>query len=199
MPNYMFLILIILFGIFSDYNMKFCPKVYKVTKYDGMTAEHRSDKLYFEDTVQKMEYCCNSILQCDVQKRAELNSHIIEEDIRHCECENKFSECLSIKDEPPIWSFKNVYFKKTAKCYSVDHPIIKCEQYKCYLQPDATYSQYPSKHTSKAVRCAKYELDESKPKIYQTFDLPFDYQGWDEYNYSILRSDALWYDGFYSD
>lgn len=65
--------------------------------------------------------------------------------------------------------------RKLTKCYSVDHPIIGCEQFKCFYQPKIEFKQYPSGHAPGAIRCAAYKLDRSKPKMYQTFDLLFDY------------------------
>lgn len=177
--------------------MKFCPQIFKVTEHDvedGLGGLKIEGQRYAWDTQQQMEACCNLILQCDVQKRAELNSSLVEGDIRHCECENKFHECLIETDNIQVKGFENKYFMKTAKCYSVDHPVIKCEQYKCHYQPNTTYNQYPRGHISEAVRCTQYELDKSKPKIYQTFNLPFYYNNWDEWDYQWLEIKAKVYD-----
>lgn len=108
--------------------MEFCQKIFKVTEHDVEDdgLELASVIIYFWDTVLNMEACCKSILQCDAQKRAELKSSLIEKDIRHCECENKFRKCLNESDIHTK-VFGEDYFMKTAKCYSVDHPIIKCE------------------------------------------------------------------------
>lgn len=138
--------------------MEFCPKIFKVTsKHDFLKIP---SGIYFDrESTQKMESCCKSILQCDTQKRAELNSTLIEGDI-HCECKNKYRKCLGKSDQLSgldqfsqfnVIMFGQHYFKKTAKCYSIDHPIIKFEQYKCYYQPKETYNQYPSVHVDGAV------------------------------------------------
>lgn len=58
---------------------------------------------YSEDVKEKMETCCSANLQCDAQKRAELNGVSIEEDIRHCDCENKYRECLVFLCSGGLW------------------------------------------------------------------------------------------------
>lgn len=172
--------------------MKCGPQIFKITEHDvedNLNGLEITPHPYAWDTIQEIEACCNSILQCDVQKRAELNSSLVEGDIRHCVCENKFRECLT-NSNPQVENFGQHYFMKTAKCYSVDHPIVKCEQYKCYYQPNATYDQYPSGHASEAVRCTEYELDKSKPKMCQTFNLPFYYVGWSGSDYQWIKFEA---------
>lgn len=164
--------------------MTFCPQVYKTTedelKHTFLRPNPKTVR-FMSDIPPIMETCCSSLLQCDEQKRAELKGDFIEDGIRHCECEKKFAKCLTDAEFASIMSFGKDYFTKTVKCYSVDHPIIKCEQYKCYYQPNTKFNQYPSGHVKEAIRCVEYQLDESKPKIYQTFELPFYYEGFDDY------------------
>lgn len=177
--------------------MVFCPKIIKYTGVGMVT--HGMEHLIAGSTtwgsyaVQTMETCCKSLHQCDVQKRAELNNTLIEGDIRNCECENQFRKCFETPKLFDLIGFADDYSMKTEKCYSVDHPIIKCEQYKCYYHPKETYYQYPSRHLSYAIRCVKYKLNESKPKIYQTFQLPF-YFEYDSYDsYELLELVAAQY------
>lgn len=89
------------------------------------------------------------------------------------------------------------YFRTTAKCYSVDHPIIKCEEFKCFYQPNNSYKQFPSGHMDGAVRCVKYQLDKTKAKIYQTFELPFYYYGYFDWQFEDLEGMAYRYEPDY--
>lgn len=104
-----------------------------------------SDLINFHpDTIENMEMCCKLNIQCDMQKRFVLFDTSIDSNIRHCECENKFRECLSSKNTiktgySKVSYFGDVYSRQTASCYSVDHPIVKCEQFKCFYQPETTY------------------------------------------------------------
>lgn len=108
--------------------MKFCPKVYKITAQDvDDDGLHFRAKEYEEDIVQKVENCCDLILQCDMEKRAELNYCAVEEGTRHCECENKFRECLIKPKRGHLQTFGVEYFMKTRHFYSLDHPKIECE------------------------------------------------------------------------
>lgn len=199
MPNYAFLTLLIryYFELFSDQNVKFCPQIYKTENIAISFSSYQLNLIQmlarsmFGLNIEKMETCCSSILECDAQKRAELTGISIEDDMRHCECENKFRDCLSKSKDAMVMGFGGHYFRKTAKCYSVDHPIIECDQYRCYYQPNAAYEQYPpGAHVSGAVRCVKNKLDKSKPKIYQTFELPFYYEGFSDTKYMFLELES---------
>lgn len=111
--------------------------------------------------LQVLETCCSYNTQCDKQKRSEINRKIdgkLDGNLRHCECEQKFRECLQkSSDDFIIADFRTEYFKHTSKCYAVEHPIIKCANFQ--------------RHTSWMKRCVQYELKYDAPKIYQTFDL----------------------------
>lgn len=58
-----------------------------------------------------------------------------------------------------------------------------------------TIYQYPSEHISDAIRCTKYKLDERKPKIYQTFQLPFAFQHGEDASGLMEKSGAELNDG----
>lgn len=61
----------------------------------------------------------------------------------------------------------------------------------CYYQPNTVYRRYPpGAHVRGAVRCVKNKLDKSKPKIYQTFELPFYYNGFEDFDYQMLEFDV---------
>lgn len=140
--------------------------------------------------VEALERCCTSNIQCDEDKRSEMNGILMEKNIRHCDCEHEFYKCLRKSNYYGVVFIANDYFQKTEKCYALDHPIIKCEQYKCYYQPKKLYNQYPSGAEIGTIRCAEYELDKSKPQIYQTFELAFTYGAYDELDYQELEDNA---------
>lgn len=169
--------------------MKYCPQIYKGVP-DGHVRFADLFINYDSVTIEKMETCCNLNLQCDVQKRLELNKTLIDANIRHCECENKFRDCITAANWRRVANMGDNYFRTTAKCYSVDHPIIKCEEFKCFYQPKKSYKQFPSGHMDGAVRCVKYQLDKTKAKIYQTFELPFYYYGYFDWQFEELEGEA---------
>lgn len=167
--------------------MKFCPKIY-VSNSIPSNEDISSYLISFDvDTAKKLETCCSSNIQCDEQKRSELHSISVENDVRHCECERKFRDCISAVNVPSALWLGDFYFRHTSKCYSIDYPIIECEQYKCFYQPKKLY-KYPRRHRRGAVRCVKYKLNKRKPKIYQTFELPFYYAAYDTDGYDFLQS-----------
>lgn len=180
--------------------MKFCPQVYKITEDDLDENGIPSNPELFtlsEDEPQMWETCCKSLLQCDEQKRAELKGKFIEDGIRHCECEKKIRDCLTEPDFPTMMAFGVDYFVKTAKCFAVDYPIKKCSKYSCFYQPNTTFNQYPKGHIKAAVRCVDFEFDESKPQAVQTFELPFYYEGFFEFDGGFLEMEAQHYkDGY---
>lgn len=60
----------------------------------GMEHLVASDTTWSWYVVEAMETCCDSLQQCDVQKRAELKNTLIAWDIRNCECEKQFRKCF---------------------------------------------------------------------------------------------------------
>lgn len=173
--------------------MKFCPKIYASTSTSS-NEDISSYLISFDsDTAKKLETCCSSNIQCDQKKRAELGSISIEEDVRHCECERKFRECISAVNVPSALWWGDFYFRHTLKCYSIDHPIVECEQYTCFYQPNKLY-KHPKGHRRGAVRCVKYKLDKGNPKMYQTFGLPFYYAAYDSDEYEFLENLAKMYE-----
>lgn len=139
--------------------MKFCPSIYAHTP----SLKMRILKIDLNSTEEEiLEACCHANIQCDERKRSELNHKIISS-LRHCECEQKLRECLwkSVDYNLGVLYFAREYFKHTKKCYTVDYPVVRCLKYQ------REHEWYK--------RCEQYELnhDESKPKIYQTFDVAY--------------------------
>lgn len=160
-----------LFWLFLGDGMKFCPKL--LANAPKLSENHTDLHIDLNPiTAQSLEKCCDSNIECDSQKRFELNDTIIiDRNERHCECENKFRECITLIDHFWVNYFGEIYFNYMTKCYSEDHPIVECVKSRCYYQPKTLYT-HPIGHMNGAVRCEEYKLDESKPKMYQSFDLP---------------------------
>lgn len=169
--------------------MENCLKIY-VGKPNRNSLDGVSHTIeYDSNEIKIMEDCCRSNFQCDVQKRMELNNTSIDENLRHCECENKFRECLDKTNIYMISLWTEYYFMHTPKCYSIDHPKTECEQTACYYHPSAPKNQY-SRRKNGAIRCVKYDLDKIKPKIYQTFELPFYYVAYEPYELKWFERQA---------
>lgn len=181
------LIFNILIQFLSEHGIKSCPKIYNGTPSPGFFSFVPD---FNSELVEALETCCSSNIECDVRKRSEINGTSIEKNLRHCECEHEFYKCLRTSNYVGVLSIANHYFRKTQKCYAFDHPVTKCEQFKCFYQPNKLYKQYPSEAEIGTIRCAEYELDKSKPKIYQTFELSFTYGGYDALDYQTLEDNA---------
>lgn len=70
----------------------------------------------------------------------------------HCECDNEFYKCLKSVNTLVSKQIGILYFNVLgAQCFSEDFPKKICK-----------------KHSHS--RCVRYEVDKSKPKIYQWFD-----------------------------
>lgn len=155
--------------------MENCPKIY-VGRPEHSFDFSKYNFHFDSEQKQLMEDCCRSNYMCDVQKRAEsIDTKSIDENVRHCDCENQFLECIDKSDSFMVLKWAEHYFMHTPKCYALDQPINTCNEYKCYYLPNAPYKQYPRDHKNGAIRCVVYDLDGSKPKMYQTFDMPFYY------------------------
>lgn len=177
----------LIFYFLLESGMEICPKIY-ASASPPSTEDISSHLISFDsDTAKQLETCCSSNIQCDNEKRSALHGITIENNLRHCDCERKFRECLSAVNVPSALWWGDFYFRHTPKCYSIDHPIVECEQYKCFYQPKKLY-KHPKRHRRGAVRCVKYKLNRTKPKIYQTIELPFYYAAYDSDGYEFLET-----------
>jgi len=124
--------------------------------------------------------CCKDVIACDFEQKSKLNRTIYLNDlfrsfVRNCDCERKYHKCLSsYRGFDLIGILGLVSILKSPKCYSVDHPIVKCKKFQYFFEPMITFNELPKRRGTDTIRCLEYELDESKPKIYQdNFDVPF--------------------------
>ncbi|KAG8232715.1 hypothetical protein J437_LFUL013308, partial [Ladona fulva] len=73
-----------------------------------------------------------------------------------CSCEMKFYNCLKGAGTNAANNIGMLYFSFLVNtCYKEDYPILTCYQKGFFHR-----------------RCANYELDTTKPKVWQFFDLP---------------------------
>ncbi|XP_076034004.1 phospholipase A2-like [Oratosquilla oratoria] len=71
----------------------------------------------------------------------------------HCSCDEKLASCFHQVNSLMSNSIGNVFFTVWhMKCYKEDYPIVKCL------------------HKALNGQCQEYELDTTKPKLYQWFD-----------------------------
>jgi len=133
---------------------------------------------HFEDD------CSISCVACDLQKKFRMNriEDAFHSFVRDCDCEKKFHKCVHINNgRTHDWRKYDGLLALTAtinspKCYSVEHPIVKCKRYQYFFEPFAQFKEIPKERGTDTIRCVEYELDKSKPKIYQdTFDVPFEF------------------------
>lgn len=87
--------------------------------------------------------------------------------ILHCDCDEGLRECFRVADEKYANVSGEYYYFGIAptSCFKKEYPIVKCVEY----DVDDLWGD----------RCMHYELDKSKSKIYQLFDLPI-YYDWPE-------------------
>lgn len=55
----------------------------------------------------------------------------------------------------------------------MDYPTVRCKKYQFFFEPRRQFNEFPYGRGTESIRCLEYELDTSKPKIYQVFDAPF--------------------------
>lgn len=125
----------------------------------------------------KLDSCCRSNYQCAYWKfqHNETNNY----DSWHCDCEYQFRRCLKQLDTSlsnELAFGRSLYIQQ---CVYYDYPIKQCELYEEFLKPGENMQDEPKKRDidSNRVRCLDYSLDENQPKIYQHFDMPFNYNG----------------------
>lgn len=155
--------------------MEFCPTVLKPTTdtlQKSIEAILRNPEQNTNSTENgNIDSCCRTLYVCGVQKKVILNGT---KSSRHCECEKGFIECLKkLNDETT--KFALAYSVEQSTCVAENYPIVKCIKFQKFLEPRAIFYRPPNAIEQKShyIRCLEYEFDESKPKMYQTFDLPY--------------------------
>lgn len=168
--------------IISEDGLEFCPFL--------LIPEKKLRDEYLIDTrrvgqlspVQQLDSCCLLNLKCDRQKKSELNGTEGWQNIRHCDCEREFSECIQkVKAlESDLIAFGHGYSINTPKCFTNDYPIDECVKFQYFFQPLAKFNRRPSQNAVISIRCVQYKFDVSKPKSFQLLDLPFSIIGLDD-------------------
>lgn len=126
------------------------------------------------DDKDYVDLCCRSLHKCDAYKRIELNQ-TTEWSFRHCECMHSFQICLKNLNTSLSNEVAFIHSINATKCYSKDHPIIKCIKFETYSESNAQLFTFMNLTEREKYfrRCLKYELDESQPEHFQIFDMPF--------------------------
>lgn len=168
----------------TEYPFNYCPSLFRSTE-KMMLHERASRKT--NDLRYEIDEHCRENYDCDAKMRTKMNqmnsSRSHPQPIRHCQCERDFKNYLHERFggmSVESWSMIGfVYSLNTRSCYEIDHPIVKCAKYQNIyaLRYQTEAHKYPKGYGTLAIRCEEYELDLTKPKMYQTFDLPIDFRG----------------------
>lgn len=102
-----------------------------------------------QTTSHDEEYCCGKLIACDLDQKLLLNlsnctNDLFRSFVRNCECEREFRSCLDrvhrrVKDFHfmlPLVSTLN-----SPKCYSLEHPVVKCKKFQYFFEPNAIYTE----------------------------------------------------------
>lgn len=173
----------------SPYRMKYCPSMFRSTENeirDSLLAiANRSKDIPVDDGFGFGEFdqFCRLNFECDVRRKTELNRQyeIFNSFVRSCECERQFRESVQLERNDWISGvqsfFGHIYALNRRKCYSVDHPIKRCKRFESFYTPRKQYDEFEmERFGTESIRCIEYELDKTKPKIYQLFDIPFQFE-----------------------
>ncbi|XP_072401464.1 phospholipase A2-like [Diabrotica undecimpunctata] len=75
----------------------------------------------------------------------------------NCDCDNQFYDCLKSNNNMVSDQLGHIYFTALGtKCFSYQYPISGCSK----------YTFFPT------MKCVSYQVDETKEKEYQWFDIP---------------------------
>ncbi|XP_071448665.1 phospholipase A2-like [Hetaerina americana] len=124
---------------------------------DGNISMHDEDYGYFKKTdrcCKDHDYCPDFIAGRDTKYGLQNDAFYTR---LHCDCDIQFYDCLKktrvfVSDEIGFTYFNAI----GTRCYRQDYPIIRCFKYSSIIMK----------------RCRVYELDQTKPQIWQWFDLP---------------------------
>lgn len=125
----------------------------------GNTAQNYDDL----GNQKEVDMCCRDHDHCDNIAAGETKHNLTNRDyftVLDCDCDRQFQKCLRNIDSKMSNRIGRMYFTLRNRCYFDDNPIVKCDEY-----DDEIFLH----------RCIHYELDNTKPKQYQWFDLPLYY------------------------
>lgn len=130
--------------------------------------ENFTKQLKRENTIEQFLTMYNATQNCIIESKCDFPSDSIN-DIVHipCDCFTTVSDCIRHINITHLNKDANDFFLHKGRfgCYKVDYPIVKCIELSFSYTTRSGYIK----------RCADYELDETKPKQYQKFDVPFFY------------------------
>ncbi|KAG8232718.1 hypothetical protein J437_LFUL013311 [Ladona fulva] len=123
----------------------------------GNVSGHDEDYGIFEEE----DKCCKEHDYCPETMNGGESKYGLNNDAFYtrldCSCDYKFYNCLKTVDTHISHEIGFTYFNTIGtKCYRNDYPIVRCHHYSSFIKQ----------------RCRVYELDRSKPKMWQWFDLP---------------------------
>ncbi|XP_031622912.1 uncharacterized protein LOC116340509 [Contarinia nasturtii] len=115
---------------FNLSDTKFCESILSPTEF----TLKRSFEATFEivkkggylNESDRADLCCRSFHKCGAHKHIELNYTNEQANIRHCECEYSFKNCLENLNTSSSNVLGFIHSLNTEKCYAIDHPIIEC-------------------------------------------------------------------------
>ncbi|CAH0597070.1 unnamed protein product [Chrysodeixis includens] len=123
---------------------------------DGRSATARSSDLglfFFTDTCCRQHDACKLYIKAGETKYGLTNTGLFTRS--HCSCDTKFRECLHRTNSLVSAQIGVTYFNILGpQCFRNAHPIVKCVK----------------KTRITGQKCEEYELDYTKPKMWQWFD-----------------------------
>ncbi|CAK1543689.1 unnamed protein product [Leptosia nina] len=123
---------------------------------DGHSAQARSSDLglfFFTDTCCRQHDSCKLYISAGETKFGLTNTGLFTRS--HCSCDAKFRECLKRTNSLVSAQIGLTYFNVLGpQCFRRAHPIVKCMR----------------RTRLTGQKCEEYELDYTKPKMWQWFD-----------------------------
>ncbi|KAM7343693.1 phospholipase A2-like [Cochliomyia hominivorax] len=118
----------------------------------------------YEDlgTHRETDMCCRDHDHCEVILSGGSSLHGLSNNglfpILECSCEDQFRSCLQNVNNLVANTLGNVYYSARKVCIAEGYPITGCQQYQ-----KGTLSK----------RCVQYSTDETKPKVWQFYDMAY--------------------------
>ncbi|XP_046973623.1 uncharacterized protein LOC124540205 [Vanessa cardui] len=123
---------------------------------DGHSAQARSGDLglfFFTDTCCRQHDACKMYILAGETKFGLTNTGLFTRS--HCSCDAKFRECLRKTNSLVSAQIGLTYFNVLGpQCFRKTHPIVRCVR----------------RTRITGLKCEEYELDYTKPKMWQWFD-----------------------------
>lgn len=170
---------------------KFLQDVAEREKYTKTLKKENTFEQFVQMNIETNK--CISAAKCDFPTWNVDRTYDNDNDVHvRCDCFTPIHNCLRRINTTLPNQQANRFFISNGGfgCYNEDYPIVRCSEFGYSHILKMRYIRY----RGQIKRCVRYELDKSKPKEYQKFDVPVFYDSKDPNEFILNNAITMRYD-----